>query len=154
MNSHRERTFKEQLKIFVSGRHLPRISAILLKDGQQYYLITVGSNLLAVIMFYLSALPVGYRTIFAISNIFLTNAMACRIYRNAKLKLSNSTNVMILSTIHGEPSTRTGGIALSLPRQSHQAHESSNAVSEQTVVSAIQISKAVEIEDDSSNYKV
>ncbi|EED79147.1 predicted protein, partial [Postia placenta Mad-698-R] len=91
MNSRRETTLQGQLRMFFSGRYLPTISAVLLKDGQLYYVITVLSNTIVVIFFFLQYLPVGYRTMLVMPNTFLTNTMACRIFRNARLKLGKKS---------------------------------------------------------------
>lgn len=103
MNSRRETTLQGQLRMFFSGRYLPTISAVLLKDGQLYYVITVLSNTIVVIFFFLQYLPVGYRTMLVMPNTFLTNTMACRIFRNARLKLGKKSGVVILGTIQDDP---------------------------------------------------
>ncbi|KAG2004260.1 hypothetical protein CC2G_002832 [Coprinopsis cinerea AmutBmut pab1-1] len=85
----------------ISGDYLPGVSRGLLKDGQTYYMVTVFSNLLTVIMIYMSSLPATYRTIFSAPNIMLINVMACRVFRHTKFaafRESTFTNSTSLAT--------------------------------------------------------
>ncbi|EGN93363.1 hypothetical protein SERLA73DRAFT_189575 [Serpula lacrymans var. lacrymans S7.3] len=79
--------FKGWARAFVSGGYLPALSKSLLQDGQMYYLITVGGNLLTVIMVFDKRVPSVYHTMFTVPNLMLTNAMACHVFRSTKLGL-------------------------------------------------------------------
>ncbi|KAJ3504167.1 hypothetical protein NLJ89_g8081 [Agrocybe chaxingu] len=69
---------------FFRGDYLPAFSRGLLQDGQIYYLTTVTTSLLTVIVFYFPLIPVVYRAMFAVPNAALMNIMACRVYRRTK----------------------------------------------------------------------
>ncbi|EGO01350.1 hypothetical protein SERLA73DRAFT_167446 [Serpula lacrymans var. lacrymans S7.3] len=71
----------------LSGHYLPNFSKSLLRDGQLYYLITVGGNLLTTIMVFVPSVSVPYRTMFTVPNVMLTNAMACHVFRSTKIDL-------------------------------------------------------------------
>ena len=47
-----------------------------------HYSATVGCNLLTVVMFFITSLPLMYRTMFVVPNVMLMNVMACRVFRN------------------------------------------------------------------------
>ncbi|TFY67212.1 hypothetical protein EVJ58_g1761 [Rhodofomes roseus] len=78
--------------------HLPRFSATLLKGSQHYYLVAVCSNLTLLIMLYSKPLPVVMRTVWSIPNVFLTNSMACRIFRNARAAVNKGPRGIFLNT--------------------------------------------------------
>lgn len=46
--------------------------------------ITVISNAIATILVFNTNLSVTYRTMFSVSNVMVTNAMACHVFRNTK----------------------------------------------------------------------
>ncbi|CAA7262440.1 unnamed protein product [Cyclocybe aegerita] len=76
---------KINLRAFLRGDYLPAFSRGLLQDGQVYYLTTITTNLMTVIVFYLTSAPTVYRAMFGIPNEALMNMMACRVYRRTKL---------------------------------------------------------------------
>jgi len=80
-------SFRGRLKSFFGGEGLPAISRKLLQGGQQYYLITVGGNILTLAMILSPSIPPVYRAMFAIPNIAIENCMACRVYRNIRFGL-------------------------------------------------------------------
>ncbi|KAJ7872329.1 hypothetical protein B0H14DRAFT_2502758 [Mycena olivaceomarginata] len=84
-NSYVDRGFKANLRAFVTGQYLPQFSRAVLQDGQLYYLITVTSNLLALIMFYNTSIAETYSTMFTVPNLMVANVMACHVFRNTKL---------------------------------------------------------------------
>ncbi|KAJ3505265.1 hypothetical protein NLJ89_g7508 [Agrocybe chaxingu] len=69
---------------FFHGDYLPAFSRGLLQDGQAYYLTTVTTSLLTVIVCYFPLIPVIYRAMFTVPNAALMNIMACRVYRCTK----------------------------------------------------------------------
>ncbi|KAJ3513407.1 hypothetical protein NLJ89_g2970 [Agrocybe chaxingu] len=77
-------TLKSELRVFFRGDYLPALSRGLLKDGQVYYLTTVSTNLVTVVVFFIPFIPPVYRTMFTVPNAMLTNAMACRVYKRTK----------------------------------------------------------------------
>ncbi|KAJ7434706.1 hypothetical protein FB451DRAFT_1063145 [Mycena latifolia] len=70
---------------FVRGKGLPRLSKLLLQSGQLYYLATVGLNILTMVMLLDPSLPPVLHAMFAIPNVALENAMACRVFRALRL---------------------------------------------------------------------
>jgi len=96
----------EMFKSIASGRGLPAFSRALFRDGQLYYLITVSSNLLVIIMVF-SDVPPTYGSMFTVPNLFLTNAMACLVFRKAKLGFIkdtvNTNNTTHLGSRSGYP---------------------------------------------------
>ncbi|KAF9471347.1 hypothetical protein BDN70DRAFT_888251 [Pholiota conissans] len=83
-NAHLETGLKDGMAVAFSGEYLPAFSKGLLKDGQKYYLISLISNLVTVIMVFDTSVPVPMRSMCATPNIVLTNIMACRVYRNTR----------------------------------------------------------------------
>ncbi|PPR04490.1 hypothetical protein CVT24_013099 [Panaeolus cyanescens] len=86
-NSHVDHNFRNGYRVMVFGDYLPAFSKSLLQGGQAYYLTTVTSSLLTVIMLEVDAVPPVFRSIFTVSNVMLMNIMACRVYRNTKFGL-------------------------------------------------------------------
>ncbi|EGN97842.1 hypothetical protein SERLA73DRAFT_168972 [Serpula lacrymans var. lacrymans S7.3] len=73
-------------KSFFSGHYLPHFTRMLLRDGQVYYLITVISNLVVVIVILITSIPGAYRAMLSVPNMVITNAMACRVFRSTRLR--------------------------------------------------------------------
>ncbi|CAA7262445.1 unnamed protein product [Cyclocybe aegerita] len=73
------------LRALLRGDYLPAFSRGLLQDGQAYYLTTVITKLMTVIIFYFTLVPAVYRAMFAVPNAVVMNMMACRVYRRTKL---------------------------------------------------------------------
>ncbi|KAF9567211.1 hypothetical protein CPC08DRAFT_617773, partial [Agrocybe pediades] len=87
-NTHVDYNVRTGVKTLMYGDYLPAFSKTLFQDGQMYYLTTVSTNLLTVIMLYAGSVPITYRTMFTVPNIALMNIMACRVFRNTKLGLN------------------------------------------------------------------
>jgi hypothetical protein len=81
-----EEGFKGRLKSFLGRTRLPTLSKAVLQSGQQYYMITLGGNILAMAMILAPGIPPVYRAMFTSPNVALMNSMACRVYRNIKLR--------------------------------------------------------------------
>ncbi|KAK7008320.1 hypothetical protein R3P38DRAFT_2399659, partial [Favolaschia claudopus] len=77
-------TTATRLRAFVGGGKLYAFSEALFRDGQKYYLITVLSNALMILMLYAPGIPPIYRGMLSIPNMALTNILACRVYRNVR----------------------------------------------------------------------
>jgi len=80
-------TRSAQIKSFVSGNGLPRISKGLLQGGQLYYFATIGLSIVMSAMVLSPGVPPVYRAMLSVPNIALENAMACRVFRAVKLGL-------------------------------------------------------------------
>ncbi|KAF8523375.1 hypothetical protein BU17DRAFT_43933 [Hysterangium stoloniferum] len=72
-------------KSFFGGEGLPVFSRMLLQSGQEYYLVTVGGNILTMVLILAPAsLPAVYHAMCTVPNMAIANAMACRVYRDVK----------------------------------------------------------------------
>ncbi|KAJ3505267.1 hypothetical protein NLJ89_g7506 [Agrocybe chaxingu] len=90
------------VRVFFRGDYLPAFSRGLLQDGQVYYLTTITTNLLTIVVFYFQFVPVVYRAMFAVPNAVLMNIMACRVYRrtkNARYQSSQSSSTNLRSVL-------------------------------------------------------
>ncbi|KAJ7186201.1 hypothetical protein GGX14DRAFT_529799, partial [Mycena pura] len=74
----------DRIGTLVTGKHLPRFSQALLKDGQLYYLITTAGNTAAAVLFYGGVAP-QQRGMLAACDVALVNAAACHVFRHTKL---------------------------------------------------------------------
>ncbi|KAF8199057.1 hypothetical protein BJ912DRAFT_950735, partial [Pholiota molesta] len=83
-NSHMEMNFQEGIKVAIFGRYLPTFTKSLLRDGQRYYLISLISNLVVVVMVFDTSVPIPLRSMGAMSNVVVTNIMASRVFRRTK----------------------------------------------------------------------
>ncbi|KAF8180723.1 hypothetical protein K438DRAFT_1768267 [Mycena galopus ATCC 62051] len=78
-NNHVEHpSWKQKARAFFTGAHLPSFSRSLFADGQIYYLITSVSNIVTFILPCLFGLGTPYRGLLVVTNMTLTNVMACR----------------------------------------------------------------------------
>lgn len=77
------------------------------------YSITVGSNLVLLVMLYDSSLPPSARVSLATFNMFITNSMACRIFRNARAAVTEPRSRVIIVDIN--PRDSMGGVSIPLP---------------------------------------
>ncbi|KAJ7277425.1 hypothetical protein C8J57DRAFT_1309187 [Mycena rebaudengoi] len=83
-NAHVDNGLTANMKTFMTGEYLLPFSKAVLQDGQLYYLITVAANLPAVIMTFNTGVSPGYRVMFYVCTVMVTNCMACHVYRNTK----------------------------------------------------------------------
>jgi len=67
------------------GRGMGQISRAVLTGSQRYYFATTGVNILAMVAVLIPSVPVHYHVMFAVPNVAIQNAMACRVYRQLKL---------------------------------------------------------------------
>ncbi|KDR72366.1 hypothetical protein GALMADRAFT_229145 [Galerina marginata CBS 339.88] len=84
MNSYIDISLKGGVRTLFFGEYLPALSRALLQDGQVYYLTSLSTNLLIVIMLYVSSEPITYRTMLPAPNNVLINALACHVFRKTK----------------------------------------------------------------------
>jgi len=110
-------SWRGRLRTFfnLNKKGLPAFSQALLQSGQQYYLITVGFNVLSTAMILAPAsIPPLFHVMFTIPNVAINNAMACRVYRDIKFGLissrnttRNAPNLSVVSGTRREPITQT-----------------------------------------------
>ncbi|KAJ7912438.1 hypothetical protein B0H13DRAFT_2476527 [Mycena leptocephala] len=94
-NSHVEQTPGDMITALFRGANLPAFSNALFRDGQKYYLIAILGNALMISMLYAPGISPIYRGMLAIPNIALTNIVACRVYRNARLHYVHMPNLSL-----------------------------------------------------------
>ncbi|KAF9045140.1 hypothetical protein BJ165DRAFT_1475549 [Panaeolus papilionaceus] len=107
------------LKELIAGDYLPAFSRAIFQDGQAYYLTTVTTNLVAVIMFYINVVPPTYRSMFTVPNVALMNIMACRVFRKTKFGVFREVTI---STSHSTKVSRgrtPNGFALPIRSAPH-----------------------------------
>lgn len=150
MNTYEDNSLKNGFRTVVFGDYLPAFSRALLQDGQMYYLVTVCSNLLAVVMVYMPV-PIVYRTVFSCPNTVLMNIMACRVYRNTKFGLYK--NSVALSTSRYTSEDRSGPtIPLAFRNVAYSSKESHTRPSSSG--HGIEVTKTVHHEYDISAKKM
>lgn len=110
--------------------------------------ITVGSNLLTVIMVYVTSVPASYRGMATGPNIVLTNIMACHIFRSTKFGLISD------STYFSSRSHPSGSIPVELRRSDRGAMGDAaireNSSRGTTTASTVDISKRIDCTDEGS----
>jgi len=92
-NSYARPTLRDGLQVVLFGDYLPRLSRVMLQDGQAYYLTTITGSLIAVITIYTHSIPPILRTIVWIPNVVLMNIMACRVFRNTLFGYFRETEI-------------------------------------------------------------
>ncbi|KAF8806082.1 hypothetical protein BYT27DRAFT_7191384 [Phlegmacium glaucopus] len=86
-NSYGPRTIRNSVRVLILGDYLPVFSKAMLQDGQFYYLITVTTSLLTVIMLFVQSISAILQAVFIVPNVVIMNIMACRVFRNTMLGL-------------------------------------------------------------------
>ncbi|THU94219.1 hypothetical protein K435DRAFT_860757 [Dendrothele bispora CBS 962.96] len=99
---------------YVLGRNLPHFSRALFINGQMLYLITVIGSTSAIILGSIpSVLQLAYRQILFLPQAALLSSVACRIFRNVRLRgvfnQSDSVSDLNKYTIHNSGSTSQPG---------------------------------------------
>ncbi|KAJ6533986.1 hypothetical protein DFH09DRAFT_932419, partial [Mycena vulgaris] len=96
-----ELTRGEQVRTFFSGANLPAFSKALFTEGQMYYMITAATNCVAILLVYIpNAVPGAqpiYRGVMVLPSMTVMSIMACRGYRNTKLRVSELSLPMVNS---------------------------------------------------------
>ncbi|EJC99639.1 uncharacterized protein FOMMEDRAFT_160065 [Fomitiporia mediterranea MF3/22] len=92
---------RARVKVFSNGGTLPKLSKSIFQSGQQYYLITVGGNILTMVMILTPSVNPMYRAMFNVPNIVIENCMACKVFRDIKFGIieTSATSVFRRSTI-------------------------------------------------------
>jgi len=89
-------SWRGRFRSFFKGKGLPAFSQSLLQSGQEYYLITVGGNILTMGMILAPAsLPPVFHAMFTVPNMAINNSMACRVYRDIKFGRISSTGTTV-----------------------------------------------------------
>ncbi|KAJ6473032.1 hypothetical protein C8R45DRAFT_1103623 [Mycena sanguinolenta] len=83
--------FKPSVWAFVSGQYLPQFLHAVLQDGQLYYLLTVASSILALIMFYNTSVQESYNTMLTVPNLMMANFMACQVFPEHQTRLPQTS---------------------------------------------------------------
>jgi len=107
-------SWRGRFRSFFQGKGLPAFSQSLLQSGQEYYLITVGGNILTMGMILAPAsLPPVFHAMFTVPNMALNNAMACRVYRDIKFGhiSSTSTTVRTLPSFSSQTRQPSSGVS-------------------------------------------
>ncbi|KAF8898069.1 hypothetical protein CPB84DRAFT_1748075 [Gymnopilus junonius] len=137
-NTHVDLNLKSGVKTVLSGAYLPAFSKTLFQDGQIYYLTTVTTNLMTVIMLYIGTVPITYRTMFTVPNITLMNIMACRVFRNTKFGI-----------FRGEAATSSGNPASVIPLSIRRNGHTRSVIPEHRLeVNGVEITKTIEHDYD------
>ncbi|CAA7262014.1 unnamed protein product [Cyclocybe aegerita] len=96
MDTTYEDTWRARVASFFRGKGLPAFSQSLLQSGQEYYLVTVGGNILTMGMILApDSLPPVFHAMFTVPNMAINNAMACRVYRDIKFGRISSTSTTV-----------------------------------------------------------
>ncbi|KAJ3484788.1 hypothetical protein NLI96_g5397 [Meripilus lineatus] len=90
-----------RLQSFFSGSGLPRVSKLLMRTGQQYYLVTAVVNVAMVFIMISPSFSPIYHAIIFVPNIAISNIAACRVYRRVKLGMINDGSVGFYSETLG-----------------------------------------------------
>ncbi|KAJ6533990.1 hypothetical protein DFH09DRAFT_122872 [Mycena vulgaris] len=87
-----ELTRGEQVRTFFSGANLPAFSKALFTDGQMYYMITAVTNCVTILLVYIPSTVLDadsiYHGVMVLPSMTVLSIMACRVYRNTKLRVS------------------------------------------------------------------
>ncbi|KDR72732.1 hypothetical protein GALMADRAFT_228998 [Galerina marginata CBS 339.88] len=130
------------IKALLFGDYLPSFTRALLQDGQVYYLTTVISGLLTLIMQFIPSVPAAYQTMFVAPNAVLMNVMACRVFRNTKFGRFRENTTSTSKIGLQEPSNAKPLIPLSFIRGSRGQRPTSNGTTFDA--SVIDVTKAVD----------
>ncbi|KAJ7868678.1 hypothetical protein B0H13DRAFT_1056049 [Mycena leptocephala] len=118
-------TFGEIMRAHFRGLRLRHLSLALFKDGQKYYMITILVNILAVVMVFVPGVPLHYRAILSIPSTALNSIMACRVYRDRKLR-NDPPSTLDEGLPGSAPSARLlrpTHLVPALPSTTHEANE-------------------------------
>ncbi|KDR74015.1 hypothetical protein GALMADRAFT_157818 [Galerina marginata CBS 339.88] len=72
-------------KTLLSRNASSRLVRAILRGGQQYYLMSVCSNILVSVLIVTPSVPPIYQAMFTVPDIALSSSMACRVFRNLKI---------------------------------------------------------------------
>ncbi|KAF8158067.1 hypothetical protein B0H34DRAFT_440096 [Crassisporium funariophilum] len=93
-----------KLRTRISGKSLPAFSRALLQGSQVYYLVAVTAQIATLTLYFVWESPESpYRMMALVPTIVLVNIMACRVYRNTKLRLLNTVSAELLTRFDTPP---------------------------------------------------
>ncbi|KAF7350870.1 hypothetical protein MSAN_01649100 [Mycena sanguinolenta] len=107
-------SFWRKLKAMMLGGKMHAFSKTLFRDGQYYYLITAVANLLTITMVY-APVPSFLHGVIATPNLALTNIMAGRVYRNAKLHTARLSELELSGFPWSSPDVNSRGVVTASP---------------------------------------
>jgi hypothetical protein len=87
-------------RTFITGKASSRLMRALLRGGQQYYLISVCSNLLIVLLIVVPVPPL-FQSMFNVPDLALSSSMACRVLRNLKVSALKDISLGLPSSSAG-----------------------------------------------------
>ncbi|KAJ3570852.1 hypothetical protein NP233_g4126 [Leucocoprinus birnbaumii] len=105
------------------GRALPKLSKVVLKGGQQYYLIVLAFNTILLTLMLIPRASPQLRVMFAAPTVVVTSAMACRVHRGL-LTEGISTTVEAISLHFTQPTCDDHMSAQDTARISTSGHQS------------------------------
>ncbi|KAH8102105.1 hypothetical protein BXZ70DRAFT_1006727 [Cristinia sonorae] len=80
-------SWSQRWKLVFIGEGMGRISRVVFRTGQLYYLVTVGFSIASAVAILSHVVPDPYANVSITLNAFMTNVMATRVYRQLKLGL-------------------------------------------------------------------
>ncbi|KAF8953402.1 hypothetical protein BDZ97DRAFT_1767467 [Flammula alnicola] len=145
-NAHVDHNFKSGFRTLLLGHYLPAFSRAMLQDGQMYYLSSLTTGLLSVILLFIPAAPT-YKILFTVPNVALTHIMACRVFRNTKFGRFREASISTMQLRFTAANDRTTGpgIPLSLARQARIRRRSDSNI--QNITDREEKDIAIELSD-------
>ncbi|KAI0790068.1 hypothetical protein C8Q75DRAFT_806709 [Abortiporus biennis] len=107
---------RSRWKTFFRGSSMPSLSRALLKNGQLYYLVTIGFSVAFGVGIMISSIPLSYRSTFTGVNIIIQNTMACRVYRQLKIGRLDEVDVTYETSEQGSNGRRIRLVGVSAIR--------------------------------------
>ncbi|PPQ94179.1 hypothetical protein CVT25_003816 [Psilocybe cyanescens] len=93
------------IQAMIFGDHMPAFSRALLQDGQIYYLTTISTGLLALVMLFIPGIQVTFRTSFVAPNIMLMNIMAGHVFRKTRFGIFPENGISTVNVTQTLPLT-------------------------------------------------
>ncbi|PPQ87208.1 hypothetical protein CVT25_014181, partial [Psilocybe cyanescens] len=92
------------VRAMVFGDYMPTFSRALLQGGQLYYLTTISTGLLVLVILFITSIQSTFKVTFLLSNIMLMNIIPCHIFRKTKFGIfpENVSIWDILSNVKNE----------------------------------------------------
>ncbi|KAF4611800.1 hypothetical protein D9613_003713 [Agrocybe pediades] len=104
-------------RILLSRRASSRIVRAILQGGQQYYLMSVCSNILVSSLIVTPSVPPIYQAILVAPDLALTSSMACRVFRNLKIT-ADTVDTAISKVLFEKTNPALGGQSTQMSKSS------------------------------------
>ncbi|KAF9546450.1 hypothetical protein CPC08DRAFT_716037 [Agrocybe pediades] len=104
-------------RILLSRRASSRIVRVILQGGQQYYLMSVCSNILVSSLIVTPSVPPIYQAILVAPDLALTSSMACRVFRNLKIT-ADTVDTAISKVLFEKTNPALGGQSTQMSKSS------------------------------------